>query len=489
MNAIRSADHDDTMLRPLTKETFAELLKEIPKGKALDSLGLSIEHILLADQSIIDLLMELLNTIIVDLDWASHPLINLGIATMLYKGKGKPLDDPTSFRRIQISCLYMKLLQRLTVYHSGKITEKHALPTQYGFRKNVSFLQNSILRDTLCRNSYFKKTKMYKLSTDISNAFCCTLRWIQLFQLSACGEKGKLLKFSKAVYSNTNFFIKGENNETSPIIGEKRGGTQGALTTPPHFSTYTLPLQNAIENANIQIEIEGVKINTSATADDQVNEAKDKTDFMVLNDLYKWYHEIYKLSFGWNKTVVQVYGVENPNDHMDGITFGDCSLKTSDQFTHLGIECTQDILNVANVNVTKRLTKFKDLMWATLGNAFKDKKQISFKCIKNVMTTMLIPTLLSGLSPLCIPLTKTKRLDDRIKQIWRRIFSLSEYSTINVLIWISGVPLPSITLILNMLSLFWNVWQHESPCKTLCINILKNKPGRCVLDQYHTKYL
>ena len=103
MNAIRSADYDDTMIRPLTRESFKDLLKEIPKGKALDSMGLSIEHILYADQTVIDLIMELLNTVISDLDWASHPLINLGIATMLYKEKGKPLDDPTSFRRIQVS--------------------------------------------------------------------------------------------------------------------------------------------------------------------------------------------------------------------------------------------------------------------------------------------------------------------------------------------------------------------------------------------------
>ena len=170
--------------------------------------------------------------------------------------------------------------------------------------------------------------------------------------------------------------------KTLSIIGENRGGTQGALTTPPHFSTYTLPLQNAIENASVQIEIEGVKVNTSATADDQVNAAKNKTDFMVLNDLYKWYHDIYKLTFGWSKTIVQVYGVDKPDYHMEGISFGGYKLNTTEQFTHLGIECHQDISKVASVNVKKRLSKFKDLMWATLGHAFKDKKQISFKCIK-----------------------------------------------------------------------------------------------------------
>ena len=128
---------------------------------------------------------------------------------------------------------------------------------------------------------------------------------------------------------------------------------------PPHFSLYTLPLQNAVESSETKIEIEGVKVNTSATADDQVNAAKSKTDFMVLSDLYEWYHKIFKLSFGWEKTVVQVYGVQNPKDHMEGITFGGCTLEVTDQFTHLGIECHNDIEQVAKVNITKRFKNLK----------------------------------------------------------------------------------------------------------------------------------
>ena len=80
-------------------------------------------------------------------------------------------------------------------------------------------------------------------------------------------------------------------------------------------------------------------------------------------------------------------------------------------------------------------------MWATLGHAFKDKQQISFKCIKTVITTMLIPTLLSGLSPLCLPKKEINHLDERMKSIWIRIFSLSKISTVIFLFWITGVAL------------------------------------------------
>ena len=89
-------------------------MKELPKGKAPDIKGLTIEHLLFADEDVIDLIRELLNTVIKNIDWSSYPLINLGVATMLYKGKGKDMTDPKAFRRIQIACLWSKLLQRLT---------------------------------------------------------------------------------------------------------------------------------------------------------------------------------------------------------------------------------------------------------------------------------------------------------------------------------------------------------------------------------------
>ena len=93
--AIATAKMDDSEILPLNRDSFKAHLKRTPKEKAQDSKSLSIEHLLFADQAILDLIMDLLNTIVSDLDWTSHPLINLGLATML------PLfDDPTSFRRI-----------------------------------------------------------------------------------------------------------------------------------------------------------------------------------------------------------------------------------------------------------------------------------------------------------------------------------------------------------------------------------------------------
>merc|ERR1712098_109174 len=113
-------------------------------------------------------------------------------------------------------------------------------------------------------------------------------------------------------------------------------------------------------------------------------------------------------------------------------------------------------------------------MWDNLGQALNLKHQMPFSVIKHIMQTVIIPTLLSGLQALCLSAKHLINIDNCVKDMWRRFFSLGENSAINPLLWMIGLPLPSTTWILNVLSLFHNIWITDSPCKVMCIYILKN---------------
>ena len=83
---------------------------------------------------------------------------------------------------------------------------------------------------------------------------------------------------------------------------------------------------------------------------------------------------------------------------------------------------------------------------------------------------------LKSLQPALVMSSKQfQKLDSFIKKIYRRILGLSKYSSINIVLWMKGTVPPSITLELNMLSLFWNIWNLTSPLKNICINILEKK--------------
>ena len=89
---------------------------------------------------------------------------------------------------------------------------------------------------------------------------------------------------------------------------------------------------------------------------------------------------------------------------------------------------------------------------------------------------MVLPSLLAGLSALVLQKKQLQKLDSFQKKIWRRVFGLHKNAPINMILWISGMPSPTILWELQVLSLFWNVWTIPSPCRELCRKILENKP-------------
>ena len=61
---------------------------------------------------------------------------------------------------------------------------------------------------------------------------------------------------------------------------------------------------------------------------------------------------------------------------MGDITFGGCSLSYSPQFTHLGIEATNDLSLTQTINIHIRMGKCDDIMWAEMDT------ELDNKCVK-----------------------------------------------------------------------------------------------------------
>ena len=206
------------------------------------------------------------------------------------------------------------------------------------------------------------------------------------------------------------------------------------------------------------MDFEGVKINNHVVADDQINLAKDKVDFQVISELFQYYQKIYKLQFGWAKTELNIYGTQDPDADAKEVMFGGHRMKLSEGYTHLGLLVTNDIKNTDSINVSNRCSAAERSFWSTLGAAIREVNQMSFYCIKKTMTTMVIPSLLAGLSALVLQKKQLQKLDSFQKKIWRRVFGLHKNAPINMILWISGMPSPTILWELQVLSLFWNVW-------------------------------
>ena len=332
--ALGIAHMSDLEMVPLNGDTFRRLLRDVTLNKSPDSNGVASEHILFGSEGTLEVVMEMMNLLMGDIDYTSHPLLNLGVAVMIHKGKGKSTDRPNHFRRVQVSSIWSKLYQRRCLDQAGKLKDgKHYHEAQYGFRPGTNFLQCSILRETASRYAHFHNIKLIQISTDVSQAFNRTLRWIQIYQLSSRGESGPILRHAKASLTNTNFVIKAQDTYSN-IIPENLGQPQGNLYSPFGYLTYSQPLQNMIDNARVKVDIAGVPINNNTVVDDQLNYASNNTDFLVISDLFEYFQKVYKLSFGWEKTELNIFGTKNPELETGFLKFGGVPLKISGTYIH-----------------------------------------------------------------------------------------------------------------------------------------------------------
>ena len=166
---------------PLNGATFRKLLRDATLNKSPDSSGVASEQILFGSDGTQDVVMEMMNLLMEDMDFTSHPLLNLGVAVMIHKAKGRSTDHPNHFRSI-----WSKLYQKLCLDQAGKLKHgKHYHEAQFGFRPGTNFQQCSVLRETASRYAHFHGKKLIQISTDVSQVFNRTLG----FKFTKPGER------------------------------------------------------------------------------------------------------------------------------------------------------------------------------------------------------------------------------------------------------------------------------------------------------------
>ena len=59
----------------------------------------------------------------------------------------------------------------------------------------------------------------------------------------------------------------------------------------------------------------------------------------MISDLFEYFQKVYKLSFGWEKTELNIFGTKNPELETGFLKFGGVPLKISGTYIHtLGLK-------------------------------------------------------------------------------------------------------------------------------------------------------
>ena len=226
-NEIMNIPH---MNLPQLKEI---IFKKLKMNKACDVFMLTVEHLRNAGDGTLLLLLSLLNNIIDNINVLSSPQLNTSIASVVFKGKGKPVFHHKSYRLVRVTPLIARIIDEYTRPELIEIVRPIQNKNQYGFTEKVSYILGAIQRHEVEKYCIDMKKTFFGCSLDGDSAFEVVNRDIQTRELYCAGERGKYWQATKYSYKNSLTRIK-MNGKLSGKIEESLGVKQGRNKSSDH---------------------------------------------------------------------------------------------------------------------------------------------------------------------------------------------------------------------------------------------------------------
>ena len=162
-----SNQHDKIPI--MTIDNLKKLIfSKLKLNKACDVYKLTVEHIRNAGPTALNHILTIINLILDDINNMSCPELKTALGTIIYKGRGKPVNHHKSYRTVRVTPLLGRIideyLRPATVAISRPMQDKN----QYGFTEDMSYLLGAIQRYECQKHAQDTK----------ANCFTCTLGWV-----------------------------------------------------------------------------------------------------------------------------------------------------------------------------------------------------------------------------------------------------------------------------------------------------------------------
>ena len=165
--------------------------------KACDFYMLTVEHLRNTGDQTLSLIVLLLNGIIDNLNYLSSPQLNTAIATVVYKGKSKPVYHHKSYRQVRVTPFVGRLLDEYLRPVKIQSARHEQNKNQYGFTEKINNMMGALQRHEVEQYCIDNKITFFGCSLDGESAFEVVDRTIQLRELYCAGERGDFWKSSK----------------------------------------------------------------------------------------------------------------------------------------------------------------------------------------------------------------------------------------------------------------------------------------------------
>ena len=461
MTILKLIPEENVQIPLMTIECLKDILfRKLKLGKACDIYKLTVEHLRYAGDETLSCVVTLLNEIIKHINYLSSEQLNTSIASIIHKGKDKPITHHKSYRQVRVTVLFGRLLDEYTRPRFISMARPLQNINQYGFTENITYLMAALQRHECEKFCIDMKKTFLGCSLDGESAFEVVNRDIQKRELYMAGESGQYWLASHYSYLNSETRIK-MNGQLSRPFKETLGVKQGHVRSSDNYKVYINPLLDTLEESQLGIWIGPVNVSSSDCADDVYLISDDQTRLQCLLDIASHYGQRYRVKYGATKTKITVVGAEIDKEYfadvkpwkMDGET-----VQIVEDNEHLG-QIVSDIRAEAK-NVDLRLRKGRGMLFSLLGPAFAYKCLLSPIVKLHFYRTFVCPILRSGLSSFALREETQEPLAIFHRKTLRSILKLSKTAANCALYFLCG-ELPIVGKIhRDLFSLFYSVWNN-----------------------------
>ena len=128
-------------ITPITEKEVQKALNKLKNNKAMDSMGLCIEHLKIGGHSVVTFVTGLVNHMIESKTVSI--VLKEGILTPVYKKGGS--TDPGNYRGITVTPVLLKVLEHILNNRHNKILEETQSRLQRGFTSGCSSLNAAVI--------------------------------------------------------------------------------------------------------------------------------------------------------------------------------------------------------------------------------------------------------------------------------------------------------------------------------------------------------
>jgi hypothetical protein len=373
----------------VTEDTIRKVISSLKNKKAPDELGLMAEHLKNCPSIVYQTLACIFTKI---MDDAKVPgAFKTGLVTPVHK-KGKPVKVADNYRRITVTPILSKVLEKLLIPNQELALDQHQSKLQRGFTAHSSSVNAAFLITEAFAEAKDNNSPLYVAFLDASKAFDVVFHDSLLISLYQQGIRGRLWKLVSSYYTGMSSKVKWDA-AMSESFTEGQGIRQGGVQSTRHFKARGNPLLDMYTSHNLGARVGCIPVSAPTCADDVTLIANSASDLQVMVNVAAG--DSHRERYQFSKTKTKIMTVNSKGATGPLVSTGRWELENNpievvQKQDHLGITRQHDPSQLSPI-VMDRITLGRRSSYAFMGAGMHGLNGLHPMAAHRIWNTYVLP--------------------------------------------------------------------------------------------------